>query len=287
LLKWSVVCRLAAALGWVIGLTALPGHAHLGTPWLPAGDALLHGERVLLVRVEGPGHHIGEGTETAVVVLDELSESASPVAPGPIRLWQEGPHRHALEPGALVVVVVNPTPAGGWRSLAETRTPLRMKPGGERAAKAFVRQWRTPTGPPLDPIEEGLGLLGHASELARRVGFERLTTEATLRPRPLSLEQLERLFAGILLPDTEEADRLARLRLVEVLGGTSGVEMVMRRFHLLPGERLQGAAAGLLARHPQSGTRSVLETCAAGSGGLAARCARLLGAPSPPPADAP
>lgn len=250
-----------------------PALAHLQTPWLTLGDALHLGERLVLARVLGVGRPVGAGTETEVEVL---ADDGGATLRGPLTVWQEGHHHHDLEPGTLVFLPLARTPAGGWRYLAETRTPLRTRPGHRPIDEAFVRRWRT--AKPLDLLanpDEWLALLDHPAPLARAVAFETLAARGPLLRPLMAAERLDHLLDPILLPEVPEADRLARLRLAEVMAGQLGADAVARRFDQLPGERVRSAAAGILARHPSPATRAVLSACARAPGTLGARCARL------------
>jgi len=260
----------------------IPLHAHLHTPWLTQGEALRLGTHLVLVRVLEVGRTQGDGTETAVEVLATVT--GAPALTGPIKVWQAGEHRHALEPETLLFLPVEATPAGGWQYVAASRQPLRTRAAHRDLDLAFARTWRAAA--PIDLLQHPdawIGLLDHPAPLARAVAFEALTARGPLLRPQMTPERLDHLLALVLEPGTPEADRLTRLRLVEVVGGLAGAEVVARRFERLPGERVRSAAAGLLARYSSPTTQAVLADCAARGGGLGARCTRLIAPPAPAP----
>lgn len=256
--------------------------AHLHTPWLPQGEALRLGTHLVLVRVVAAGQKAGDGTETEVLVLAAVDGASPPT--GTLRVWQEGAHRHALEPGALVFLPLVATPAGGWQYLVESRQPLRTQAAHQAIDRTFARTWRAQ--PPLELLDHPdawLALLDHPAPLARAIALETLAARGPLLRPVMTPERIERLLAPTFEPGTPEEDRLTRLRLLEGLAGQAGAEAVARRFDRLPGERVRSAAAGLLARFASATTRAVLADCAAQAGALGARCTRLIAPSAPAP----
>ncbi|MEZ4464461.1 MAG: hypothetical protein R3F43_08095 [bacterium] len=214
--------------------------------------------------------------------VERVADLAAPTA-ATLVIYQEGPHRHDLAVGSLVVLPLEQSPAGGWRYPAETREPLELRPGQQRPVAAFIQGWRAGPGAGVD---QAIALLAHPAAIARRVGAEVL-----LAPEAASQatrDRLDRLLDPLL--DPAEGWRNAS----SACGwprssGAGGADAVAARFERLVGDRLRLAAAGVAARSPGPAQRRLLATCAQESGAVGARCARLLaGLPAaPPPAPAP
>ncbi|MEZ4470263.1 MAG: hypothetical protein R3F60_05575 [bacterium] len=269
-----------AGLALALWLAATGAWAHLGTPWRPTGDVLRAARYLVLARVTGKPTRAGLGIEQPV---ERVADLAAPTA-ATLVIYQEGPHRHDLAVGSLVVLPLEQSPAGGWRYPAETREPLELRPGQQRPVAAFIQGWRAGPGAGVD---QAIALLAHPAAIARRVGAEvLLAPEAASQATP---DRLDRLLDPLLDPAESLDERLQRLRLAEVFGGQAGANAVAARFERLVGDRLRLAAAGVAARSPGPAQRRLLATCAQESGAVGARCARLLaGLPAaPPPAPAP
>lgn len=235
--------------------------------------ALRSAEDVALVRVATATRVDGERAFTRVERVAVIDGSP----PLKAEVVQTGPRLHRLEQGTLVIM---PLERDGerWTYRAASRSAMTVDPRAQAQAVAFARRWRRrEPRAPEDAVGAWINLLKHPAEVARRIGHESLVAHGPRLRATLTDAQLARLMLPLTMAGIPEADHLARVRMIGVLGGQRGAARLAEVFAQLASDRVRRMAVGVMSRAPHADAKAVMRRCAIeATGSLKMRCARVM-----------
>jgi hypothetical protein len=254
---------------WLIGSVL----AHQGTAFDPTETAVLAGKHFALMQVVTATRPGSNEARTRMRLIEPI-EGAPPQQADVV---QRGPHQHALQKNALVLMPLSKR-GETWAYLAQTRRPLVVDPKQQRQAVAFVKRWRAqPSRSPEALAPEWINLLNHPADVARRVGHEALVRYAPRLKATLTAAQLDGIAQPLTDPGIPAAEHIARVRMLGLLGGRDGARRIAKVFDQLSSDRVRRMAVGVLGRFAVSEAKTVLRRCAeTARGSLRTRCSRVV-----------